>query len=291
MKTISIIGVGLIGGSLATDLKRHNNVKIYGIDASPAHLHTARHNGMIDIALPQLTVEAANADMVIIATPVMTMNAVIQDLAQKLHADSHTVITDVGSTKQSVIAAFQCYLPQQMPYCVAGHPLAGSEKSGASAAERGLFEHKKVVLCPHEQQHSGSLKKVQDLWHSIGAEVYLMSAQEHDRIFAATSHLPHLLAYAFMQQIATDPQSAQLLHFAASGFRDFTRIAGSNPDMWIEICLANQTEITTRLADYQQQLQQIADLLHRQDKAALRALFANAQQMRSQWQNPNPKIE
>ncbi|MBP5790002.1 MAG: prephenate dehydrogenase/arogenate dehydrogenase family protein, partial [Neisseriaceae bacterium] len=222
MKTVTLIGIGLIGGSLAADLKQHTALKIYGIDANPEHLHTAKNKGLVDYALPKLNDDAANADIVVIATPVITMQQVMQDLAQKTANTGKTVITDVGSTKQSVIRAFEQYLPKHLPFCVAAHPIAGSDKSGATAANMGLFADKKVVICPHDTQHSGSLKTVENLWQSVKANVVYMSAFDHDRIFASVSHLPHLLSFAFMQQIIQDKQHAQLLDFAATGFRDFT---------------------------------------------------------------------
>ena len=284
MKTVTLIGIGLIGGSLAADLKQHTALKIYGIDANPEHLHTAKNKGLIDYALPKLNEESANADIVVIATPVITMQQVMQDLAQKTANTGKTVITDVGSTKQSVIRAFEQYLPKHLPFCVAAHPIAGSDKSGATAANMGLFADKKVVICPHHQQHSGSLKTVENLWQSVKANVVYMSAFDHDRIFASVSHLPHLLSFAFMQQIIQDKQHAQLLDFAATGFRDFTRLAGSNPAVWTEIALANQNELLSCLSEYKNALQQLENLLKNKDKDALYAFFQQAQKIRQAWE-------
>ena len=284
MKTVTLIGIGLIGGSLAADLKQHTALKIYGIDANPEHLHTAKNKGLVDYALPKLNEESANADIVVIATPVMTMQQVMQDLAQKTANTGKTVITDVGSTKQSVIRAFEQYLPKHLPFCVAAHPIAGSDKSGATAANMGLFADKKVVICPHDTQHSGSLKTVENLWQSVKANVVYMSAFDHDRIFASVSHLPHLLSFAFMQQIIQDKQHAQLLDFAATGFRDFTRLAGSNPAVWTEIALANQNELLSCLSEYKNALQQLENLLKNKDKDALNAFFQQAQKIRQAWE-------
>lgn len=284
MKTVTLIGTGLIGGSLAADLKQHTALKIYGIDATPEHLHTAKNKGLVDYALPKLNEESANADIVVIATPVITMQQVMQDLAQKTANTGKTVITDVGSTKQSVIRAFEQYLPKHLPFCVAAHPIAGSDKSGATAANMGLFADKKVVICPHDTQHSGSLKTVENLWQSVKANVVYMSAFDHDRIFASVSHLPHLLSFAFMQQIIQDKQHAQLLDFAATGFRDFTRLAGSNPAVWTEIALANQNELLSCLSEYKNALQQLENLLKNKDKDALYAFFQQAQKIRQAWE-------
>ena len=284
MKTVTLIGIGLIGGSLAADLKQHTALKIYGIDANPEHLHTAKNKGLVEYALPKLNEESANADIVVIATPVITMQQVMQDLAQKTANTGKTVITDVGSTKQSVIRAFEQYLPKHLPFCVAAHPIAGSDKSGATAANMGLFADKKVVICPHDTQHSGSLKTVENLWQSVKANVVYMSAFDHDRIFASVSHLPHLLSFAFMQQIIQDKQHAQLLDFAATGFRDFTRLAGSNPAVWTEIALANQNELLSCLSEYKNALQQLENLLKNKDKDALYAFFQQAQKIRQAWE-------
>ncbi|MBR7003059.1 MAG: prephenate dehydrogenase [Neisseriaceae bacterium] len=285
MKTLTLIGIGLIGGSVAADLKRIGDIHIYGVDACQDNLRTAKDLRLIDDALPQLNTEAANADIVVIATPVMTMQQVMQDLAQKTEPTGNTVITDVGSTKQSVVRAFEQYLPQHLPHCVAAHPIAGSDKSGAAAARTGLFADKKVIICPHTQQHSGSLKKVKNLWQQIGAETVLMPVLEHDRIFATVSHLPHILSFAFMQQIIQDQQHAQLLDFAGTGFRDFTRLAGSNPAVWTEIALANQNQLVSCLSAYKNALQQLENLLKNKDKDALYAFFQQAQKIRQAWEN------
>ena len=284
MKTVTLIGIGLIGGSIAADLKRHTTVQIYGIDANPEHLHTAKDKGLIDYALPKLNSEAANADIVVIATPVMTMQQVMQELAQQTEPTGKTVITDVGSTKQSVVRAFAEFLPKHLPFCVAAHPIAGSDKSGAAAANTDLFLGKKVIICPHNQQDSESLKAVENLWHSIRAETVFMTAKQHDHIFAAVSHLPHLLSFAFMQQMIQNPDQTQLLNFAATGFRDFTRLAGSNPAVWTEISLANQNELLSSLSEYKNALQQLENLLKNKDKDALYAFFQQAQKIRQEWE-------
>lgn len=285
MKTLTVIGIGLIGGSIAADIKRTGGVQIYGVDASDDNLRTAKDLKLVDYALPQLTDEAANADMIIIATPVIAMSEVMQALAKHTRNIGKTVITDVGSTKQSTLVAFERFLPEHLPYCVAAHPIAGSDKSGAAASHADLFLNKKVVLCPHKKQHSGSLKAVENLWKSIGAEVVSLSAYDHDRIFAAVSHLPHILSFAFMQQIIQNKNHTQLLDFAATGFRDFTRLSASNPDVWAEICLANQNEIIASLQEYQGILRKLENLLKNKDKDTLRSFFNQAQRIRQTWEN------
>ncbi len=284
MQTLTLIGVGLIGGSLALDLKRAGKVAhVYGVDIDADNLGSALERHVIDQALPTLNQEAANADVVVMATPVAVMPQVMRDLAEK--TGKETVITDVGSTKQLTIQAFHDYLPEHLPRCVAAHPIAGSDRSGARAARFGLFEHKKLIVCPHEQQDATALDTVRNMWMTVGAEVHVMDAAAHDDIFAAVSHMPHLLAYAFMHQIAQSDARADLLQFAASGFRDFTRIAASHPDIWADVCLANRDDLLRHLHDFGQELKQLQDLLAANDRAALHDLFAIARAAREEWQD------
>lgn len=284
MQTLTLIGVGLIGGSLALDLKRAGKVAhVYGVDIDADNLGSALERHVIDQALSALNQEAANADVVVMATPVAVMPQVMRDLAEK--TGKETVITDVGSTKQLTIQAFHDYLPEHLPRCVAGHPIAGSDRSGARAARFGLFEHKKLIVCPHEQQDATALDTVRNMWMTVGAEVHVMDAAAHDDIFAAVSHMPHLLAYAFMHQIAQSDARADLLQFAASGFRDFTRIAASHPDIWADVCLANRDDLLCHLHDFGQELKQLKDLLAANDRAGLHDLFAIARAAREEWQD------
>lgn len=284
MQTLTLIGVGLIGGSLALDLKRAGKVAhVYGVDIDADNLGSALERHVIDQALPALNQEAANADVVVMATPVAVMPQVMRDLAEK--TGKETVITDVGSTKQLTIQAFHNYLPEHLPHCVAAHPIAGSDRSGARAARFGLFEHKKLIVCPHNQQDATALDTVRNMWMTVGAEVHVMDAAAHDDIFAAVSHMPHLLAYAFMHQIAQSDARADLLQFAASGFRDFTRIAASHPDIWADVCLANRDDLLRHLHDFGQELKQLQDLLAANDRAALHDLFAIARTAREEWQD------
>ncbi|MDO5685982.1 MAG: prephenate dehydrogenase [Neisseria sp.] len=283
MQTLTLIGVGLIGGSLALDLKRAGKVShVFGVDIDADNLERALERRVIDHALPALTDEAARADVVMIATPVAAMPQVMRTLAQ--HTDASTVITDVGSTKQLTVRAFRDYLPQHFARCVAAHPIAGSDRSGATAARFGLFEDKKLVLCPHEAQDAAGLALIRSLWETVGAQVHVMSAAQHDRIFSAVSHLPHLLAYAFMHQIAQDGERSALLHFAASGFRDFTRIAASHPDIWADVCVANREDILAHLQDFYRELDVLRGWLQSGDRQALHDFFAAAKEARDRWQ-------
>lgn len=283
LNQITLIGVGLIGGSFVLDLKRHRLARtIIGIDTNPTNLDRALERRVIDRASSQITPAALqHSDLVLIATPVASLPAICQALAPLL--SPHTIISDVGSTKQSALAAFAQHLPQHYPRCVASHPIAGSDRSGALAAQFGLYQGKKLILCPHAQQDTASLNTIAQLWQSIGAEVHQMPAAEHDQIFAAVSHFPHLLAFAYVHQLLDHPQGAHYLNFAGSGFRDFTRIAASSPEMWRDIALANRDSLLQLIGEQQHQLAQLERSLKNRNAQELHDYFQAAQQLREEW--------
>lgn len=196
LNQITLIGVGLIGGSFVLDLKRLGLVRhVTGIDVNESNLERALERKVIDSAAIGIRAEhIAEADLVLIATPVSTLGDICRTIAPFLRPD--TVVSDVGSTKQSALAAFARHLPQHLPQCVAAHPIAGSDRSGALAAQFGLYQDKKLILCPHETQNPEAEALVGRLWQAVGAQIFRMSAQEHDAVFAAVSHLPHILAFA-----------------------------------------------------------------------------------------------
>ena len=229
LRQITLIGVGLIGGSFALDLKRLGLVeKVAGIDLSRSNLDRALERGVIDEAFDTVGEDNIGAaDLVLIATPVSTLSAICRSIAPFLKAG--TLVSDVGSTKQSALEAFRNCLPGHLPYCIAAHPIAGSDRSGALAAQFGLYQGKKLIITPHGREDSDGLCRLESLWQAVGAETYRMSAAEHDAVFAAVSHMPHLLAFAFVHQILDHPAGQTYLKFAATGFRDFTRIASSHP--------------------------------------------------------------
>lgn len=283
LRQITLIGVGLIGGSLVLDLKRHKQVQtIYGIDLDSENLNRALERHVIDRAFGEICAEAiSSADWVVIATPVATLPQICAQLAKWL--PEHAIVSDVGSTKVSAIEAFRQHLPRHFARCVASHPIAGSDRSGALAAQFALYQNKKLILCPHERQNSACLNTVAQLWQSVGAHTHIMPADEHDEIFAAVSHLPHLLAFAYVHQMLDHPKGAHYLDFAGSGFRDFTRIAASNPEMWADIMLANQSSLLDLIAAQQNQLAYLSGCLKSGDKAALRDYFQAAKQVREDW--------
>ena len=284
LKQITLIGVGLIGGSFVLDLKRQGLVeKVVGIDLNADNLARALERKVIDEAFEEINTQSVGgADWVLIATPVATLPHICRQLAPLLSAP--TIVSDVGSTKQSALAAFAEHLGAHLPRCVAAHPIAGSDRHGALAAQFGLYQDKKLIICPHAQQDAGALETVETLWQAVGAHTYRMSAATHDAIFAAVSHMPHMLAYAYVHQIAEHPDGQTYLDFAASGFRDFTRIASSHPAIWTDICMANKDSLLDLLAGQQQALAYLQNLLQSNDADALYRYFEEAQHTRDDWQ-------
>jgi len=265
---LAVIGVGLIGGSFALALKKAKAVShVVGVGRSAANLEVARERGIID----SIAGDPGDADVVLVAAPVGQYPAIFKSLS-----GSKAIITDAGSTKRDVVA-----LGKHLSRFVPGHPIAGAEKSGAGAASADLFRDRRVVLTPLKE--TDDVAKVESLWKACGARVSRMTAEEHDAVLAAVSHLPHLLAFGLVHEVAKRRNSEQLFSFAAGGFRDFTRIASSHPEMWRDICLANKDLLLSELKKYQGKVSAIEKLLQAGDGAALEKLFAEARQARDQW--------
>ncbi len=286
LKKLTIFGVGLIGGSVALALKKADqNTHIVGIGRSEKSLNEALKLNVIDALETNIHAACNDADLILIAAPVAQTANILQNI--KPHLNAKTIITDAGSTKSDVLASAREILGEQFNQFVGGHPIAGAEKSGVSAAKSDLFVGKNVVLTPVTspalQTNRDAVSGVAELWKKCGAKVSEMSAETHDSIFAAVSHLPHLLAFALVDEIASRPNAAELFGFAASGFRDFTRIAGSHPEMWRDISLANKTALIQEVTAYQAQLAQLKILLENGDAAGLLALFERASQARNDW--------
>ncbi|WP_245636540.1 prephenate dehydrogenase [Eikenella longinqua] len=285
MRRMVVAGVGLIGGSLALDVKRLGLADcVAGVDADAANLREALRLGVVDEGFASLRqAVGADTDCVLLAVPVGAVGRVSAELAPLL--PEGCVVSDVGSTKQSVLAAWRENLPEAWPRCVAAHPVAGSARSGAAAAQAGLFAGKRLILCPHEAQDAVALARVEALWRAVGAQVGRMDAVAHDAAFAAVSHLPQLLAYAYMRQIALAAEAEEWLRLAGSGFRDFSRLAGSEPTMWADIALANRENLLALLAGQERQLAQLRECLAREDGAGLREMFAEASAARREWES------
>lgn len=281
-KKIVIFGVGLIGGSVALSLKKQAHIpQVVGVGRSGQSLQEALKLGLIDVAETDVAHAMQDADLVLIAAPVAQTPAILRSI--RPHLNAATIITDAGSTKSDVMAYAKAELGDKFDQFVGGHPIAGAEKSGPAAAMADLYIGKNVILTPDADTQSTAIDKVTALWQQCGAVVSRMSPQEHDNVFAAVSHLPHLLAFALVEDLAKRDNAELLFKFAASGFRDFTRIAGSHPEMWRDIALANKTALLGELKLYQQALSEMTALLEKADANGLQTLFEHASRARNDW--------
>ncbi len=274
---LAVIGVGLIGGSFALALKQAKAVAhVIGVGRNAANLKLALERGIVDSTASDPADAARGADLILLSTPVAQFPRVFASLT-----DAKAVITDAGSTKRDVIAAARKALGKRISQFVPGHPIAGAEKSGAGAASADLFRGKRVVLTPLKENSKESISRVDAAWAACGANVSRMNADEHDAVLAAVSHLPHLLAFALVHDVAQRNNSEQLFSFAAGGFRDFTRIASSHPEMWRDICVANRDRLLDELSRFSKKLDRVKALLN--DPARLEQLFAEARDARNKW--------
>lgn len=281
-----VIGVGLIGGSFALDLKQRGLVRqVVGVGRSRANLDLALQRGLIDQISEDPATAVADADLVFLATPVSTMSELFQAIAPAL--PHGCLLTDAGSTKQDVIAAARAGLGASVARFVPGHPIAGAETSGAAAARAGLFQHKPLILTPLEENRPEDVDAIESLWTACGAMVARMDAAEHDGVFAAVSHLPHLAAFALMEELASRPRAEVYFRYAGAGFRDFTRIAGSHPEMWRDISLANSAALLGELDAYIAKLSEIRALIEKGDGGNLEDLFERARAARQNWNKSN----
>jgi prephenate dehydrogenase len=278
--TLTLVGTGLIGGSFALALKQAGVVReVLGVGRNPAKLAAAREMGLVDRAADWA--EAGQADCILLALPVGETGTVLQQLAPYLK--SGAIVTDAGSTKVNVVAAARAALGARFGDFVPGHPIAGSEQSGPGAARADLYRNKRVVLTPHADTRADAIATVRALWEATGAQVEILDAAQHDRIFAAVSHLPHLAAFALVDELAQRADGDTYFHFAASGFRDFTRIAGSSPEMWRDIALANREALLAELDAYLDALRTLRQAVSAEDGAALLEIFSRARAARAHW--------
>ena len=278
--TLTLVGTGLIGGSFALALKEAGAVRtVLGVGRNPARLTVARELGLIDRTADW--VEAGQADCILLALPVGETETVLRQLAP--HLKPGAIVTDAGSTKANVAAAARTALGARFTDFVPGHPIAGSEQSGPGAARADLYRGKRVVLTPQAGTRDEATATVRALWEAAGAQVETLDAALHDRVFAAVSHLPHLAAFALVDELAQRADSETFFRFAASGFRDFTRIAGSSPEMWRDIALANRPAVLAELDAYMEALQAIRAAVSAEDAETLLKLFARARTAREHW--------
>lgn len=283
IRNLTVIGVGLIGGSLIRALRRGGHVdNVIGCGRTHQSLDTALSLGVIDSATDDVAKAVREADVVVVATPLETNANIFARMRDAL--TEQAVITDVGSVKGSVIqAAREMLTPGQFARFVPGHPVAGTEKSGVEASFAELFDAHRVILTPVLDTDSDALQRVQAMWRAAGAEVLELPARQHDAILAATSHLPHMLAYALVECLAGMNEHEDIFRFAAGGFADFSRIASSNPRMWHDICFANREELLNVLERFQQQLGILAEAMREDDRGSVIEMFTRAKTARDRF--------
>lgn len=279
---LGLIGCGLMGGSFALALKRAKLVKrVVGYSKSPSTTERARQLGVIDVAAPSALLAVSGADIVLLAVPVAASEATFKAIRHGISAD--TLVMDVGSTKGDVIEAARNGLQRQFSSFVPAHPIAGKELSGIEHAEASLFTGRQVVLTPVKTTLRSNVQRASQVWSGIGAHVLTMTHEEHDAAFAAVSHLPHLLAFAYTNAIAAQPQGDRFLSLAGPGFRDFSRIAASDPVMWRDVLLANREQVLQQSQAFRKALEDLEALMTAGDLQALEQSIAAASKTRAAW--------
>jgi len=276
---MAVIGVGLIGASLSLAMKKKGLVDtVVGIGRGLENLETAKAMGAIDTLTQEVEVGVLDADLVVAAVPVQGIAGVLETAAPYIKKGA--IVTDVGSVKLSVIEQVEPLLPKGA-YFVPAHPVAGTENSGAAAAFAGLFDGRKCILTPTDGTDEDALDSVRRLWESVGSEVVLMDAGIHDRVFAAVSHLPHVIAYTLVNTVAdADVIKSEVLKYTAGGFKDFTRIASSSPEMWRDVCVLNKDQIVQMIDGFLNRLEMLKDLIDGDKEGALFDEFAKAKKIR-----------
>lgn len=279
---LGLIGCGLMGGSFALALKRAGLVKrVVGYSKSPSTTERARQLGVIDVEAPSALLAVSGADIVLIAVPVSATEATFK--AIKHLVSPHTLIMDVGSTKRDVVDAARRALREHIGSFVPAHPIAGKEVSGVEHADPDLYSGKQVILTPIERTQTTQLQQAVDVWSALGCHVLKMSPESHDAAFAAVSHLPHLIAFALMNAISGQPQAKDFLSLAGPGFRDFTRIAASDPNIWRDIMISNREELLAQSKIFQRNLQALELMISSGNGEALEGLIQQASQARAHW--------
>jgi len=280
-----VFGVGLIGGSFALALKKRGAVAhVVGVGRSRANLLAARRLGIIDEIAADAGAAVKDADLVLLAVPLGQTRAVLAQIAP--HLAAHTVVSDAGSTKRDVITAARRQLGATFARFVPAHPIAGTEKSGAEAAFAELFENRNLIVTPEPETSARALKLVTAAWKLAGMRILSMDAAKHDRMFALVSHLPHLLSFTAVGNIADYPDAARLFQHIGGGFRDLTRIAGSSPEMWRDICIANRDPILAALDGYLSDLEAVRGMVEASDGQGLAMKFSTARNARAKWIKP-----
>ena len=279
IRRLCIIGVGLIGGSLARALKQAGEVsEVVGCGRNEDNLHAAVRLGVVDRYDTDPARAVVGADVVVIAVPLGAIEPVLRAIVP--HLAPEAVVTDVGSAKGSVVADVERIYGGIPPHFVPGHPIAGTEQSGVEASFATLFQRRRVILTPLAETAATAHRLIQRMWELTGAEVVDMGVRHHDAVLAATSHLPHMLAYTLVDTLARLDDRAEIFRYAAGGFRDFTRIASSDPKMWHDICVANREQLLEMIALFSADLNRLAEAIRTDDRAAMLAVFQRAKRAR-----------
>ena len=283
MKNLYIFGVGLIGGSIALKVRELFSFdKIVGIGrVGGSSLEGLVDSGILDSSLTKVDQNINQADLIIIATPVSQTKGILQEI--KPYLNKNTIITDVGSTKQDILNDAKIILEDKFSQFIGSHPIAGSEKHGPLAAEKDLFDEKNIILTPTTENKSKNIEDLTNFWESLGGIVSRMKADEHDQIFSTISHLPHLLAFGLVNLINNKANKETLLNYAASGFRDFSRIAASSPDVWRDISIQNQKSIINDLNLFRKEITKITNFIETKDIKALEEYLKLASKTRKNW--------
>ncbi len=279
IKRLCIIGVGLIGGSLARALRESAFVdRIVGAGRNPEHLKKAVELGVIDRYDTDLAEAVKGADMVFVSVPLGAMGTVFASIKDSLGVDA--VVTDAGSVKASVVEAVKAATGETPAWFVPGHPIAGTEQSGVEASFPDLYKGRRVILTPTGETGTAAVQKVRAMWEAAGAMVNEMDVDHHDEVLAATSHLPHMLAFALVESLARMSEQREIFEYAAGGFRDFTRIASSDPVMWRDICIANRDALLTVLTTFRGDLDDLAAAIKDRDEGKILSIFQDAKAAR-----------
>ncbi len=281
-KTLGIIGVGLIGASIGLAQKKAKAFdRVLGVGRSQKNLDEAKAMGAIDEAV-SLEQCAQESDVIVVCVPVAQTFSVLH--AIEPHIKASALLTDAGSTKSDVIMAAKTALGDKVAQFIPAHPIAGGAQHGAQAAKVDLYQGKEVIICPLQENIPPAIEAINQFWLATGAATHMMSALQHDAVFASISHLPHVLSFALMLQVANSEDAQVKLGHAGAGFRDFTRIAGSSPEMWRDICLANKTAILKELDNYANLTKLLRDMIAKEDGDSLLKAFTRASAERQKWE-------
>jgi prephenate dehydrogenase len=282
IKRLAIIGLGLIGGSLARALRDAGMVEhVVSCGRSAANLEKGVELGVIDSFTHDVAEAVSDADVVFVSVPLGAMASVFE--AFKSHIKPECVITDGGSAKATVIEDFMQACPEYAAQFVPGHPIAGTENNGVEASFATLYNNRRIILTPMEQTSADAQAVITEMWQACGAEVIKMGVEHHDEVLAATSHLPHMLAFGLVDMLANLDEHDDIFKYAAGGFRDFTRIASSNPVMWRDICVANRRAVSELVFSFAEELQSIGELIEQGEGKSLLEIFENAKSARDAY--------